>query len=372
MKSLLVVTHCSPRGLPQQGSIVGEGLRQSGAHVRVLGRANSGWGRLLEIIFYSLFLVPRYDVVLVDVFGLRAFVYESVAILYACLWKKRIVAVLHNGSMREFVERWPRWTRFILAQPELVLTPHRFLQDQLSGLGLRVDGSIPNFVKLENYPFRERTVLLPKFLFLRGMHPFYNAPMALRAFALIQEKYPGASLTMAGKEDEDSEYCRSLVQSLNLRNVRFLGIVPKDQIPALADKYDIYLHTNRVDNMPITVIEMWASGLPIVGTHVGGVPYLIRNGADGILVESEDYQAMADACFELLSNSELAKTLSRNGRARAKELTWERIKPMWENALMLGRTEPSELWLNRGTTSGTSPQYSMCSKPSKRSWERED
>lgn len=347
MNSIVVVTHCSPQGLPQQGSIIAEGLHQDGVSVRVLGRAESGWGRLLEIIFYSLFLVPQYDVLLVDVFGRRAFVYESVAILWARLWRKRIVVFLHNGCMREFVERWPRWTRFVLSQPDLTLVPHDFLRGQLRPLGLRIDGMIPNFIKLTNYRFRERSVLEPRFLYLRGMHPIYNSPMALQTFALIQLKYPDAQLTMAGKEDEDSEYCRSLVQNLNLRNVQFLGLVPKKEIPGLADKHDIYLHTNRVDNMPVTIIEMWACGLPIVGTRVGGMPYLIRNREDGILVESENYQAMADACFELLSNRDLAATLSRNGRARATELTWGRVKPLWEKALMLHGATVTDIHVDR-------------------------
>src|SRR4030095_1097131 len=121
MKSLLVITHCAPQGLPQQDSIVADGLRQSGVPVRVLGRSNSSWGRLLEIVSFSFCLIPWYDIVAVDVFGLRAFVYESSAILCARLWKKRIVVVLHNGCMRQFVERWPRWTHFILSQPNLVL-----------------------------------------------------------------------------------------------------------------------------------------------------------------------------------------------------------------------------------------------------------
>ena len=87
--------------------------------------------------------------------------------------------------------------------------------------------------------------------------------------------------------------------------------------------------------MPVTIIEMWACGLPIVGTNVGGMPYLVRDGQDALLVESEDHQAMADVCFELLSNSDLARTLSRNGRARASELTWESVKCLWEDALGL-------------------------------------
>ncbi len=335
MKSVLVITHCAPQGLPQQGSIVAAHLRHNGVKVRLLGRAKSGWGRLLEVVTLSLFLVPRHDVVLVDVFGLRAFIYESVAIMCARLWQKRIVVFLHNGHMRDFVERWPRWTRFTLSQPNLVLVPHRFLKEQLCPLSLRIDGIIPNFVELKNYRFRERSILAPRFLYLRGTHPIYNAPMVLRAFALIQRDYPDALLTMAGKEGKDSEYCQSLVQSLKLRNVQFLGIVPKEDIPVLADKHDIYLQASRIDNMPVSIIEMWASGLPIVGTNVGGMPYLVRDRQDAILIESEDHQAMADVCFELLSNCDLAATLSHNGRARASELTWESVKCLWEDALGL-------------------------------------
>ena len=152
---------------------------------------------------------------------------------------------------------------------------------------------------------------------------------------------------MAGKEGKDSDYCRSLVQSLNLRSVLFLGLVPKESIPVLADKHDVYLHTNRIDNMPVSIIEMWACGLPIVGTNVGGMPYLIRDRQDGILIESEDHQAMAEACFELLANRALAETLSRNGRARAEALTWDRVKPLWEKALKLHSVTNGQIHTNR-------------------------
>jgi len=315
------------------GSLVAGRLSQSQTRICILGRAKTGWGRLLNTIFSGLLLVPRSDVILVDVFGGRAFVYESAAILYSHLCKKRVVAMLHSGNMPDFVERWTRWTRFVLFKPALVLAPHSFLQLQLSALGLRIDGIIPNFIELENYPFRERAVLAPRFLYLRGMHSFYNAPMALKAFALIQDKYPEALLTLAGPEGEDSECCRALISTLNLRNVYLVGIVPKKEIPALADRHDIHLHTNRVENMPVSIIEMWACGLPIVGTEVGGMPHLVRNGQDGLLVESEDYHAMAGACLELLANQKLAQTLSSCGRARAKQLAWEHVRPAWERAL---------------------------------------
>ena len=335
MKSVFVITPCPPDGLRAQGNAIAEHLRQAGVRTSILSRAKSSWGRLLDIGLRGFFVMPFHDVALVNVYGSRAFVYESAAILYAHWWKKRSVVFIRGGSMPEFVQRWPRWTRFVFSKANLILVPHEFLRAELSALGLRVDGIIPNFIELEKYKFRERSRLAPRFLYLRGMHSIYNPAMAVRAFALIQQQYPDASLTMAGRESTDSDLCRALVRDLHVRNVHFIGQVPKEQIPALADKHDIHLHTNRVENMPVSIIEMWACGLPIVGTSVGGMPYLVRHRVDGILVASEDYRAMADACFELLSESELARTLSQNGRARAQELTWESIEPAWVRALAL-------------------------------------
>ena len=335
MKSVLVITPGAPDGLPTQGTAIAEQLRYSGVRVSLLSKVKSRWGRLADIVLRGFFLVPFHDVTLINVYGERAFVYESAAILQTRLWRKRSVIFIRNGAMPEFVEKWPRWTRFVLSQADLRLVPHRFLQDRLCSLGLPIEGVIPNFIELEKYSFRERAVLAPRFLYLRGLHPIYNPAMALRAFAIIQHTYPEAWLTMAGREGPDSALCRALVHDLHLRNVHFVGQIPKEDIPKLAAAHDIHLHTNRVENMPVSIIEMWACGVPIVGTNVGGMPYLVRDRVDGILVASEDFQAMARASCDLLANNELALKLSRNGRRRAQDLTWESIKPAWDKALAL-------------------------------------
>jgi glycosyltransferase involved in cell wall biosynthesis len=103
------------------------------------------------------------------------------------------------------------------------------------------------------------------------------------------------------------------------------------------------MHTNRFENMPVSIIEMWACGLPIVATDVGGMPYLVRSGLDAILVPSEDHRAMAAACIDLLSRPQLASTLSVNGRARAEGLTWGHAAPMWERVLFGDAAIPTGL-----------------------------
>ena len=255
-------------------------------------------------------------------------------LLWARLWKKRVIALVHSGCMPEFIQRWRRFATHVLSLTDLVLVPHEFLQKRLTSLGVRIDDTIPNFIDVERYRYRERSVILPRFLYLRGMYAYYNPEMAIRAFSLVQRKYPDASLTMAGEGAKESVTCQNLVRHLGVRNVSFVGLVSKEEIPKLADQHDIHLHTSKVENMPVTIL-MWACGLPIVGTNVGGMPYLVRDGIDAILVRSEDHEAMAHVCLDLLSNSELCRRLSRNGRARAEAFTWQSIKPLWEKALLL-------------------------------------
>lgn len=335
MKNLLVITSCPPNSLPSQGEIIADLLSRSGITTSILSRSRFSWGRLLDIAFNGYPAVARHDNILVNVYGHRAFLYEALALLYGRLWKKRVVALIHGGWMGQFIDRWPRVSKYALSRADLVLTPHEFLKNELSSRGINVDGMIPNFVELEKYCFRMRSNLAPRFLYLRGLHPIYNPEMALRAFSLIQRRYPNAMLTMAGNPYNNSGQYRLLVKELSLHNVNFVGLVPKTHIPVLANSHDLYIQTNRIENFPVTVIEMWASGVPVVGTEVGGMSYLVRNYEDGILVKSEDYQAMAEACLELLHNPRLVENLSLNGRKRAENLGWEQVEPLWREALLL-------------------------------------
>lgn len=336
MKRVLVVTHAAPGRPPGQGAILAARLAQEGIAVGLLSRARSSWGRALDVAVRGfLRMLGRDLTVIVDVFGGRAFLYESLAVIYARLLGRRLVVVLHGGWMPEIVERWPRWYRAVLRLPHEIVAPSAFLLERLTSKGLRVDGVIPNFIEPQKFLFRRRGQLRPRFLYLRGLHSIYNPEMALEAFARVQAEVGEASLTMGGGTPTDSDGLQRRAQELNLRNVRFIGVVPKDQIPSLADQHDIYIQTTRIDNMPVTVLEMWAAGLPVVATNVGGIPYLVRDGVDGLLVPSERPEALADACLRLLRDPGLAERLSENGRRRAEEHSWDSIAPAWRKTLDL-------------------------------------
>src|SRR5262245_54442144 len=174
MTSVLIVAPSSPKGIPAQATLIGNRLRDDGVDVTLLSKASTSCGRLLDTIFRGFVSIPTHKVSQVNVFGGRAFTYESFAILYASLWQKPVVVMIRGGNFPNFVNKWPRWSRFVLGRATKTLVPHDYLRDELSKLGFRIDGVIPNFIELEKYRFRKRSNLTPRFLYLRGNGPSYN------------------------------------------------------------------------------------------------------------------------------------------------------------------------------------------------------
>jgi glycosyltransferase involved in cell wall biosynthesis len=81
------------------------------------------------------------------------------------------------------------------------------------------------------------------------------------------------------------------------------------------------------------VLEAAAFGLPVVSTDVGGIPSLLRDGEEALLVPEGDAEAMAGAVRRLLEEPGLAGRLSAAGREVAERSSWERVRPLWEELL---------------------------------------
>jgi len=98
-------------------------------------------------------------------------------------------------------------------------------------------------------------------------------------------------------------------------------------------KGDIFLNTTNVDNAPVTVLEAMASGLCVVSTNVGGIPYMLEDEQDALLVPPDDAEAMAAAVRRVLTEPRLAESLSRNARHKAERSDWAVVLPQWETLL---------------------------------------
>ena len=149
----------------------------------------------------------------------------------------------------------------------------------------------------------------PEFLHNRSMEALYNIPLALRAFAVVQQEYPAAALTLLGDGPLRTELER-LAGVLKLRNTRFVGSIPNSQMPQWLDQADIYLTTTDIDNMPVSILECYVSGLPVIATKAGGIPYIAIDCETAMLAECGDHAGVANAALRLLSDPALVEKIT--------------------------------------------------------------
>jgi glycosyltransferase involved in cell wall biosynthesis len=195
---------------------------------------------------------------------------------------------------------------------------------------------LANPLALSNYTFRLRQVPSPRMIWLRAFHFMYNPVQAARVLRDLLQDLPNTDLNMIGpdKGDGSLQAFQHSVDDLGVRDaVRISGAVPKDQIPSLLNEADIFINTTDVDNTPVSVTEAMASGLCIISTDVGGIPYLLEHESTALLVPPRDVAAMSAAIRRLLNEPELAERLSRNARAKAETMAWDNLLPQWQEIL---------------------------------------
>ncbi len=251
------------------------------------------------------------------------------AMLVARALGKRVVLNYRSGEADDHLTRWRRTAVPAMRLAHRIVVPSGYLVDVFRRHGLRAQ-AIGNFVELSRLPYRERSPLRPVFLSNRNFAPHYNVGGVLRAFATIQTQHPDAELLVAG-DGEQRDELHALARSLRLRHVSFLGQVSPSEMPALYDRADVYLNAPTIDNMPNSILEAFAAGLPVVTSDAGGIPYIVRNGETALMVSMNDPEALARGALRLLEDPELARSLARTARAECESrYTWDAVGAEWE------------------------------------------
>jgi len=162
----------------------------------------------------------------------------------------------------------------------------------------------------------------------RALAPLYDIPTTLRAFSIIQSRWPDARLVLvAGGRDEEA--CRKLAAELDLRSVTFVGGVRHEEVPAYLARSALFLNSSRVDNQPLSILEAFANGAPVVSTAAGGISEIVTDGETGLLAPIGDYRALAERACEILGDPGLAQRLARAGRAAVATHTWDAVRGQW-------------------------------------------
>jgi glycosyltransferase involved in cell wall biosynthesis len=328
----------TPGKVITQGEILAQSLGRGGYPVLVVSTRPNRLRRMLDITWTLWAQRDRIDIQVVQVFSGPSFVIADLASGLGRLLGKKQVFILHGGNLPVFARRHPGWVSRVLRRADRLVAPSQFLARELAWLGRSIQ-VVPNHIDLDQFPYRQRTQVQPRLFWMRNFHPLYNPRLAVRLVARLSREVPNVHLTMAGSGGHFMPEIRSFAESQGVAGqIAFAGFLDLAQKIRLADQHDIYLNTTHVDNMPVTVIEMGALGLPVVATRVGGVPDILQDEVNGLLVPDDDDLAMTDAVHRLISEPELAGQLSLAGRRLAEGCSWEKVEGQWGQLI-------SEVWL---------------------------
>jgi glycosyltransferase involved in cell wall biosynthesis len=254
----------------------------------------------------------------------------------------RVIVNYRGGEAEEFFSRSFRWIRPSLNKVTLIIVPSGFLADVFKrrDVATRI---VPNIVNLERFTAGERHRHSsgdagPKLLVTRNLEPIYDIDTALRVLQQVRKSFPEASITICGSGPERDRLV-ALAQALEIESaVVFTGRVDNEQIAALYQSADVMVNPSLADNMPNSVLEALASGVPVVSTEVGGVPYLVQHEKTALLVPVSDVDAMAKAVIRVLETPELAARLAAAGLAEIQQYTWPnvegKLQAVYTDALM--------------------------------------
>lgn len=177
-------------------------------------------------------------------------------------------------------------------------------------------------------PLPARKSSAPTVLFVGGLEPRKGLEFLVRAMKTIIKGFPEARLIAIAKTgfrgvDEVGSF-RSLSENLGIADrIDFRESISQEELLQCYSECDLLAMPSRTEGWGLALMEAMACGRPVVASRVGGIPELVRDGVDGILVDAGDVDALARAIVRLLKHPELRAKMGAAGAKRVREFSWD-------------------------------------------------
>ena len=288
--------------------------------------------RFFDMIFSVIKSRSKVDVVLIDTYSTQNFYYALVVSQLCRFFKLKYIPILHGGNLPNRLKNNPKLSRLIFSKSYTNVSPSLYLKKAFEDFGYSNTTYIPNAIEIEKYSFNNRSIQAPKILWVRSFNEIYNPQMAIRVLKNLKNDEIDASLCMVGPDGGLLKEVKQLAEQLQV-NVKFTGKLTKAEWINLSKDYNVFINTTNFDNMPISVIEAMALGLPVVSTNVGGIPFLIKHEKQGVLVEQNNEQEMANAIKYLIDNKSKTEDIVKSARQNVEQFSWNNVKQLWFDVL---------------------------------------
>ncbi len=289
------------------------------------------YGRFADTVSVIYRKRKQYDIGIVPLYGgIMSYIWEALSSSFLKLLGKKVILIVHGGSIPERMKASPAKYLRSFKRADVVVSPSNFFKTVLLQYGIE-SVLIENVVQLQEYQFHLKQIFRPRLFWMRTLEDIYNPEMAVRVAGILAKKYPDLKMVMAGYDRGMLAGLKELAAGLGIVDkIEFPGYISQQQKNSYAGEFDIYVCTNRIDNAPVSFIEMMALGLPVVSVNIGGIPYLVQDGFNGLLVGLDDDQAMANAIESIISNNQLGKELAKNGLHFSKQFDAQPVVKKWK------------------------------------------
>jgi len=288
--------------------------------------------RLLDMCFAILHYKNKIDYVLIDTFSTSNFYYALLISQLCRLFNLKYLPILHGGNLPYRLKKNPIFSSLIFNNSFQNIAPSGYLKYEFEKKGYATQ-LVPNIISVTNYKFKKRTKLKYKLLYVRAFAKIYNPKMAIEVLKELKKTYSKAVLCMVGPDKDGTlNEVQQLIDRYELHDsVEITGVLSKKEWHKKSEDFDLFINTTNVDNTPVSVIEAMALGLPVVSTNVGGMPFLLENNKDGVLVEKNNAVEMAIRIIEILEKNNIS--LAKNARIKAESFDCNIVKNKWSEIL---------------------------------------
>jgi len=286
--------------------------------------------RMVDMLLFF-FKNKNADLIIIDTFSTTAFYYALVISQLARIFSIPFIPILHGGNLPIRIDNSRRWSKLIFRNAKINIAPSNYLKEIFVDHGFRTQ-LIPNIIDFDNYKFTSSLIKdHPRLLYVRAFAQIYNPLMALEVLKKIKIKYPKASLTMVGPDRDGTQidFERKMIDMKLQDSVKITGVMKKYDWHKLAESHNIFINTTNIDNTPVSVIEAMALGLPIVSTNVGGLPFIISHNINGILVNPNESEFMAEMIISIFQNDSFSNELRLEAKKKINDFRWSSVRESW-------------------------------------------
>lgn len=309
-------------------------LSKEGYEVFTSSSKKNKFLRILDMLSSVFKNRNRVDLVLIDTYSTQNFYYAVIVGKLCQKLQVPYIPILRGGDLPKRLVKSEKLSQNLFNNSFTNIAPSAYLLNKFQEAGYANLTYIPNTIPIENYRFLERSKPSAKLLWVRSFAEIYNPLLALEIVEGLMKDGVDVQLCMVGPDKDGSlERCKKIATEMKLP-ISFTGLLSKQEWISLSKEYDIFINTTNFDNMPVSVMEAMALGIPVVSTNVGGLPYMIEDGVNGILLPPNNAQSFVKVITTLINTPDKSLSIARNARVEIEKMDWGVVRGMWDEVLM--------------------------------------